>query len=422
MMLAAQAVEDLLLRLSKPVQERELVPVADSLGRVLAEPIGSAVDFPHWDNSAMDGYAVRWDDVVAQVPPAPQSRRSLTVIEEIPAGFRPQKSLARGEAARIFTGAMLPIGADTILIQEHTQRNGDQVEILQVPSQRGEFVRYRGDYAKAGQVLVAAGVRMNPATIAVAAAAQCPQVWVYRRPQVAIFSTGDELVNPTQPLAAGQIVDSNQPAIAALVRQWGGEPICLGIVPDRPAELQELMTRAIATADLVISTGGVSVGDYDYVEQMLGELGGELQVTSVAIKPGKPLTLATFQRFARGDAPRTNKSVLFFGLPGNPVSALVGCWRFVYLSFQGVAGVAEPQLPWFTAVSGAVLRGDSRRDCLLWGRVTATAGQMTFLPVAGGHNSGNLINLALANALALVTVEQGAVAEGEAVPILWLSL
>jgi molybdopterin molybdotransferase len=412
MMLAAQVVEDLLRRLSEPVQERELVPVAESLGRVLAEPIGSAVDFPHWDNSAMDGYAVRWADLA--VPPAPQSRISLTVIEEIPAGFRPQKSLAAGEAARIFTGAMLPIGADTILMQENAERVGDRVAVLQAPSQRGEFVRYRGDYAQAGQVLVAAGVRMTPATIAVAAAAQCPQVWVYRRPQVAIFSTGDELVTPAQPLAAGQIVDSNQPAIAALVRQWGGEPICLGIVADRPAELRETMARAIATADLVISTGGVSVGDYDYVEQVLAELGGELQVTAVAIKPGKPLTVATFQR--------PNKSVLFFGLPGNPVSALVGCWRFVYLSFQGVAGVAQPQLPWLMAVSGVALRGDSRRDCLLWGQATVAAGQMTFLPVAGGHNSGNLINLALANALALVTVEQGAVAAGATVPILWLNL
>lgn len=370
----------------------------------------------------MDGYAVRWEDVAAPLSPAPPSRTKLTVIEEIPAGVRPQRSLAAGEAARIFTGAMLPIGADTILIQENTERDGDslqdgqarRIEVLQVPSQQGEFVRCKGDYATAGQVLLAAGIRMTPAMIAVAAAAQCPQVWVYRRPQVAIFSTGDELVTPAQPLAPGQIVDSNQPAIAALVRQWGGEPSCLGIVADQPADLREVMAGAIATADIVISTGGVSVGDYDYVEQVLAELGGELQVTSVAIKPGKPLTVATFRR--------SGKSVLFFGLPGNPVSALVGCWRFVYLSFQQVAGVAEPQLPWLTAVSGGLLRGDSRRDCLLWGRVTMTDGQMTFLPVAGGHNSGNLINLSLANALALVTVERGAVPIGELVPVLWLDL
>lgn len=406
MMLAAQVVEDLLLGLSEPLLERESVSLAESLGRVLAEPINSAVDFPHWDNSAMDGYALRWEDLA--------TAKRLTVIEEIPAGVKPQKSLAAGEAARIFTGAMLPIGADTILIQENTQRDGNRVEVLKAPSQQGEFVRHRGDYAQAGQVLVAAGVRMTPATIAVAAAAQCPQVWVYRRPKVAIFSTGDELVAPTQALAPGQIVDSNQPAIAAVVRQWGGEPICLGIVPDRPAALRETMERAIATADLVISTGGVSVGDYDYVEQMLAELGGELQVTSVAIKPGKPLTVATFRR--------SGKSVLFFGLPGNPVSALVGCWRFVYLSFQQVAGIAQPQLPWSVAVSGAVLRGDQRRDCLLWGRVTVADGRMLFLPVAGGHNSGNLINLALANALALVTVEQGDVAIGESVPVLLLNL
>lgn len=405
-MQSAQSAEELILQLSEPLVETELVAVAAAQGRVLAESIVSAVDFPHWNNSAMDGYAVRWGDLA--------SRSRLLVVEEIPAGVKPNKALADGEAARIFTGAMLPIGADTILIQENTKREENWVEVLQAPRQQGEFVRWQGDFATVGQVLLEAGVRLTPAMIAVAAAAQCPQVRVYRRPRVVIFSTGDELVTPEQSLSPGKIVDSNQPAIAALVKQWGGEPICLGIVPDRPVDLQETMKQSIAQADIVLSTGGVSVGDYDYVEQVLAELGGQLQITSVAVKPGKPLTVATFQK--------NEKSLLFFGLPGNPVSALVSCWRFVYLSFQKVAGVTKTVLPWLTAVAGASLRGDSRRECYLWGNVSLQNGQLLFVPVAGGHNSGNLINLAGANALALVTVEQGSVAVGETVPVLWLNL
>jgi molybdopterin molybdotransferase len=404
---SAPAATELILRLSEPLLETELVSLSDAPGRVLAEPIASRLDFPHWDNSAMDGYALRWADLEL-IP------QKLEVIEEIPAGKMPQKSLTAGTAARIFTGAMLPMGADTIVIQEQTRRDGNWVEVLQAPGQLGEFVRQQGDFATVGQVLLAAGTLLTPAAIAVAAAATCPQVRVYRRPRVVIFSTGDELVTPEQSLSPGQIVDSNQPAIAALVKQWGGEPICLGIVPDRPADLRETMARAIATADIVLSTGGVSVGDYDYVEQVLAELGGQLQITSVAVKPGKPLTVATF--------PQGEKSVLFFGLPGNPVSALVGCWRFVYLSFQQVAGVANPGLPWLTAVTDRVLRGDNRRECYLWGNVSLQNGQPLFTPVAGGHNSGNLINLARANALAVVTVERGAVAIGEPVPVLWLNL
>lgn len=409
-MQSAQSAEELILRLSEPLVETELVAVAEAQGRVLAEPILSALDFPHWDNSAMDGYAVRWDDLKLLTADAVK----LQVIEEIPAGQMPQKSLTAGTAARIFTGAMLPIGADTIVIQENTQQDGDFVEVLQPPSQLGEFVRRRGDFAAVGQVLLEAGTLLSPAAIAVVAAASCPQVQVYRRPRVAIFSTGDELVTPEQSLSPGKIVDSNQPAIVALVRQWGGEPICLGIVPDRPVDLQETMKQSIAQADIVLSTGGVSVGDYDYVEQVLAELGGQLQITSVAVKPGKPLTVATFQK--------NEKSLLFFGLPGNPVSALVGCWRFVYLSFQKVAGVTKPMLPWLTAIAGASLRGDSRRECYLWGNVSLQNSQLLFVPVAGGHNSGNLINLAGANALALVTVAQGSVAVGETVPVLWLNL
>jgi molybdopterin molybdotransferase len=404
-MISAEAAASLILQLGQLLTETEMVDLASARGRVLARTIASCLDFPHWDNSAMDGYAVRWADV-QQVPV------TLVIREEIPAGVSPQKTLGVGEAARIFTGAMLPAGADTIVIQENTQRAGNKVSINQTPQQSGEFVRRQGAFATQGQILLEAGRVLDPTAIAVVAAAQHAEVQVYRRPKVAIFSTGDELVTPEQPLAAGQIVDSNQYAIAALVQQWGGEPICLGIVPDRPAELAAKMQEAIAAADLVLSTGGVSVGDYDYVDQVLAELGGKLHITAVAIKPGKPLTVATFERGGR--------TIPYFGLPGNPVSALVGCWRFVYLSFQKMAGIPEPVLPWLMAVTSAELKADHRRESFLWGNVSLQNQRLIFRPVAGGHNSGNLINLAQANALALLAVG-GDRTIGTEVPVLWLN-
>jgi molybdopterin molybdotransferase len=404
-MISAEAAASLILQLSSPLTETETVDLAVARGRVLAGAIASRLDFPHWDNSAMDGYAVRWADV-QQVPV------TLAIVEEIPAGVSPQRKLGSGEVARIFTGAMLPEGADTIVIQENTQRAGNEVSINQAPQQSGEFVRRQGAFAQTGQILLEAGRVLDPTAIAVIAAAQHAEVQVYRRPKVAIFSTGDELVTPDQPLAAGQIVDSNQYAIAALVQQWGGEPICLGIVPDRPAELAAKMKEAIASSDLVLSTGGVSVGDYDYVDQVLAELGGKLHITAVAIKPGKPLTVATFEQGGR--------TIPYFGLPGNPVSALVGCWRFVYLSFQKMAGIPEPALPWLTVVTSVELKADRRRESFLWGNVSLQSQRLTFRPVAGGHNSGNLINLAQANALALLEVN-GDRAIGAEVPVLWLN-
>jgi molybdopterin molybdotransferase len=404
-MISTDRATKLILELSQIIANTESVPLHLAQGRVLAESVISKLDFPHWDNSAMDGYAVRWSDLQAGID-------RLQVVSEIPAGIAPTKSIEPGQAARIFTGAMLPTGADTIIIQENTQRIGEQLQIIAPAKAVGEFVRRQGDFAKTGDVLLTKGKRLLAASIAVLAAAQYPQVLVYRRPRVAILSTGNELVQPGDNLAPGQIVDSNQYALTALIQQWGGEPIWLGSAPDNPQELAVMIQRAVEAADIVLSTGGVSVGDYDYVDRVLAELGGEIQITAVAVKPGKPLTVATFEQPGR----RT----LYFGLPGNPVSALVSCWRFIYLGFQQVAGITDPQLPWSEAVTGVDLRSDSKRESYLWGRVELKNDRQEFMPVAGGHSSGNLINLARANALAMLPVGRNAVA-GDAVQILLIS-
>lgn len=411
-MLSAQTTESLILNLTQPLDpesDRETVGLAAAAGRILAAPVAGTQDFPYWDNSAMDGYAVRQEDVSQGSTANPVT---LEIVEEIPAGSPPQKTIHPGQAARIFTGSMLPQGADTIVMQEDTQRQGDRVLIF-TAAKPGAFVRRRAAFYKAGQPLLHPGIRLGGADIAVLATAQCVQVPVYRSPQVAILSTGNELVPPDRSLQPGQIVDSNQYALAALVAQAGGIPLCLGIVPDQPDGLKAKMAEAIASADLVLSSGGVSVGDYDYVDRILAELGGEIHVRSVAVKPGKPLTVATFAQA------NSNRSVLYFGLPGNPVSSLVSFWRFVQPALRKLSGLRQGWEP--AIVQGRTLqelRSDGKRESYVWGQVRLSGGEFVFEVAGGAQNSGNLINLAQTSGLAILPIGCTGIAAGESVSIL----
>jgi molybdopterin molybdotransferase len=222
------------------------------------------------------------------------------------------------------------------------------------------------------------------------------------------------LVTPDRTLKPGQIVDSNQYALAAFVTQAGGIPLCMGIIPDDRAKLTAAMSEAIDSADFVLSTGGVSVGDYDYVEAILGELGGDIRVRAVAIKPGKPLTVAKFKRDSR--------SIVYFGLPGNPVSALVSCWRFVRLAMAKLAGLAEPNWhpTWIDATTTQDLTADGQRETYLWGKLTLIDGSYQFRLAGGSHSSANMINLAGTNALAVLPVDTRMIAAGAVVRILTL--
>jgi molybdopterin molybdotransferase len=307
---------------------------------------------------------------------------------------------------------MLPAGADTIVIQEDTQREGNQVTILAAPQPQA-FVRRRAEYYQSGTPLLPAGILLSAPDIAVLATAQCPQVPVYRRPRVAILSTGDELVTPDQPLQPGQIVDSNQYALAALVASTGAEAIPLGIVPDQPEAIKHSIAHALTVADMVLSSGGVSVGDYDYVDRILAELGAEIHIRAVAVRPGKPLTVATLE------SPSTSRRVLYFGLPGNPVSALVTFWRFVQPALRKLAGLADGWQP--SLIQGRTreaLRSDGKREAYLWGRVGLVEGGYEFHLAGGSHSSGNLINLAQTNALAIVPVGQTTISAGETIWIM----
>ncbi|BAY07906.1 molybdopterin molybdotransferase MoeA [Calothrix sp. NIES-2098] len=408
-MLSVSDTAAVILNLVQPLDNQGDTEVVDLLtagDRILATPVTSKLDFPHWDNSAMDGYAVRYLDVQHCSAEQPAV---LQIVEQIPAGYQPQSTIQQGQAARIFTGAVMPKGADTVVMQERTRREDNHIYILAAP-QPQEFVRHKASFYQAGTPLLPAGIRLNAAEISVLAAAQCPQVRVYRRPRVAIFSTGDELVTLDRPLAPGQIVDSNGYALAALVRQSGAEPLMLGIVKDNPIALEETITHAMANADIVISSGGVSVGDYDYVDQILEKLEAKIHIRAVAMRPGKPLTVATF--------PPQN-STIYFGLPGNPAAVLVTFLRFVQPAIKKLSGLAEGWEIGFVKVrSHHELRSDGKRETYIWGKVQLTDGVYEFHKAGGSHSSGNLINLAQTNALAVIPVGQTLISPGEEVQVL----
>ncbi|WP_414526636.1 gephyrin-like molybdotransferase Glp [Nodularia chucula] len=411
-MLSVSDAEAIILNLVRPLDQQRDIEIIDLFvadKRIISTPITSKLDFPHWDNSAMDGYAVRYQDVQHSSDAQPTI---LEIIEEIPAGYQPQCTVKAGQAARIFTGAVMPMGADTVVMQEKTRREENRVFILAAP-QPQEFVRHQGAFYQAGQELLPRGVKLNPPEIAVLAAAQCAKLSVYRRPRVAIFSSGDELVTPDQPLQPGQIVDSNQYALAALVKEAGGEPLLLGIIQDNPDALRDAIAYAITHADIVLSSGGVSVGDYDYIDQILESLEAKIHIRSVAISPGKPLTVATFP---------TSHSPIYFGLPGNPASAMVTFWRFVQPAMKKLSGLATGWEPEFLQVrSHHELKSSGKRETYIWGSLHLIDGVYEFHKAGGSHSPGNLINLAQTNALAVLSVGTTLIAPQAEVKVLHLA-
>ncbi|MBH8572026.1 molybdopterin molybdotransferase MoeA [Nostocaceae cyanobacterium CENA369] len=405
--------EAIILNLVQLLNNRQDVEIIDLLtadGRILATPVISPLDFPHWDNSAMDGYAVRYEDVQHSNTEQPAV---LEIVEEIPAGNQPKSTIQLRQAARIFTGAVMPVGADTVIMQEKTRRETNRVFILAAPTKPQEFVRHKASFYQAGTQLLPAGIKLNAQEIAVLAAVQCSKLNVFRRPRVAIFSTGDELVTLDKPLQPGQIVDSNQYALAALVKESGAEPLLLGIVKDDPVALKQVFSHAIANADIVISSGGVSVGDYDYVDQILKSLEAKIHIHSVEMRPGKPLTVATFP---------TQNSPIYFGLPGNPAAVLVTFWRFVQPTIKKLSGLAEGWQPVFVkARSHDELRSDGKRETYIWGSLNVVDGVYEFHKAGGSHSSGNLINLAQTNALAVLPTGTTLISPQQEVQILQLT-
>lgn len=403
-MLNVREVEQIICNLIKPIADQELVSLANANNRILAEDITSNLDFPYWDNSAMDGYGVKYSDIALA---SPQNPAILRVVEEIKTGHCPQKEIKMGEASRIFTGGMLPQGADTIIIQENIVRKDDDI-IISHPPVKGEFVRYKGSFYQAGECLISAGSRINPPEVAILATAQCLNIPVVRSPRIAIISTGDELINPQDKLETGKIIDSNQYLIASFLEQNGAIPLPLGIIPDDINALEEAVKKALVEADWIISTGGVSVGEYDYVDKVIEKLGGEIKIKNVKMKPGKPLTVATF-----------GGNKLYFGIPGNPVSTMVTCWRFLKGAIALLSGEKNPaSLPIVRGITSNHLRSGGMRETYLWGYTTLRDGYYQFSIAEGSHSSGNLINLQGVNSLAIIPVGVNLIEMGDDVSIL----
>jgi molybdopterin molybdotransferase len=309
--------------LDRPQQTEEDVPLLQALGRVLAGPVAADRDFPPFPRATRDGYAVRSSDLGQEQP------ASLRVVGQIKAGDSYDLPVLPGEAVEIMTGAAVPQGADAVVMVEHTQRDstGDQIEVQRAVSP-GENVVPAGAEAKSGQELLPRGSRMGPAQIALAAAAGAARLKVFARPRVAIVSTGDELVDVAGKPGPSQIRNSNSYSLAALVIAAGGEPVQLPIAPDEEGKLTELMQEGLK-ADLLLLSGGVSMGKFDLVEKVISALGAEFFFTGAMIQPGKPVVFG-----AAGETP-------FFGLPGNPVSVMVTFDLFARQVVEALSG-AEP--------------------------------------------------------------------------------
>ena len=378
----------------------ETVPLAASGGRVLARPVHARLTQPPADVSAMDGYAVRAADAAAGAV--------LRVVGSAPAGHPFAGAVGSGEAVRIFTGAVLPAGADAILLQEDAEAAEGRVRVGEAV-RPDRWIRRRGLDFEAGELLLSAGRRLTARDVGLAAAANHPWLAVHRRPRIGILATGDEIALPGEPVPPGGIVSSNAHALAALVRANGGEPTVLPIAPDDEAAIAEAATAA-RTCDLLVTTGGASVGEHDLVQSALGPEGFALDFWRIAMRPGKPLIWGRL-----GQTP-------MLGLPGNPVSALVCGVVFLLPALNRLSGLPETAEPrTVRARLGTALPENDRRFDFLRARVETTAeGDLVALPFPV-QDSSMLKTLARADALVLRAPHAPPAAIGEAVDVILLA-
>lgn len=398
---ARRVVEEYALTLSST--QAELVPLLESCGLALAEDLRADRDFPPFARSTRDGFAVRAADV--KTAPA-----QLRCIGEIKAGAGSEESnlaVKRGECVEIMTGAPVPMGADAVVMVEFTQRNGDDIAVSRSAAS-GDNVVAMGAEARRGSAMVSRGTRVNPTVIAIAAAIGCAESAVFRRPRVAILATGDELVDINLQPGPSEIRNSNSYSLAAQVQAAGGEAMILPVARDEPGELALLMRKGLE-ADLLLITGGVSMGKYDLVEQVLASLGAQFFFTGAEIQPGRPIVF--------GEAKSNDRRTPFFGLPGNPVSTMVTFQLF-----------ARPVLD---ALSGSTPQPLNFAQAQLKYEFSTRTGLTRFLPakLGGTHElpevellrwqgSGDLMAVSQANCYIVVPPDRDRFSAGEAVTIL----
>ena len=374
----------------------------ESAGRVLAEPVVADRNFPPFPRATRDGYAVRAADL-SSLP------ARLAIVGEIKAGADVTLQLGSGQAAAIMTGAPVPAGADSVVMVEYASLQGDRVEIRRAIAV-GENIVPQGAEAKLGERLLSPGVRLDAAAIALASSVGKSHPLVYVKPRVAVLATGDELVDVDVPPAPHQIRNSNSYSLAAQIQAAGGEPLLLPIAPDEPARLRELISDALA-ADLLLLSGGVSAGRYDFVEQVLGELKAEFFFTGAQIQPGRPVVFGRLPRAAGSDGR------YFFGLPGNPVSTMITFELFVKPVVEALAGMTPAKLVFLHAKLKSEVKTKTglRRflPAVLSGEFDQ--GEVELLP---WHGSGDMAATARANCYVVITPDRGRIAAGEWVPVL----
>lgn len=376
-----------------PVQETETIALHNALDRVLAAPIAAPINVPAGDNSAMDGYALRTQDCT----------ETMSVIGQSLAGHPFAGEVGSRQAVRIMTGALVPAGADTVVMQENVQRTGEQITLTQIP-EASENIRRAGEDIPLGSQVLAVGQRLSALDIGLLASLGIAQVTVVRRLRVAILTTGDELLPAGAASEPGKIYDSNRPLLAALLTRIPVDLIDLGIIADDPSALRKAFNTAMQWADVVISTGGVSVGDADYTKEILAEL-GEIDFWKIAMKPGKPFA---FGRLGQG---------WFFGLPGNPVSTAVTYHQLVVPGLRHLAGETMSAQQTLSAIAGHALKKQPGRTDFQRG-ILSNNNDVNTVISAGLQSSGVLSAMAKANCYIRLEAERGSVAEGETVRVI----
>ncbi|MDQ7784192.1 MAG: molybdopterin molybdotransferase MoeA [Desulfomonilaceae bacterium] len=382
-----------------PLLGRERIHIVDALGRVLAQDVEAVRDVPSTDNSAMDGYCCRHEDIVGAGPENPVT---LTVIGDSPAGRPFGGEVGAREAVRIMTGGVIPSGADTVVMVEDTRLTGDEVECMK-DAGPGAHIRHRGEDVRAGETVLQKGDIIRPPEVGMLATLGHAYVHVYQRPLVAILSTGDELVDLDEPFVPGKVICSNSYSLAAQVLECGAVPISLGIASDDDADQRSRITDGLR-ADVILTSGGVSVGKYDLVKDTLSQLGMKVKFWKVAMKPGKPLVFGTIG----------NKPV--FGLPGNPTSAMISFEQFVRPALLKMMGHENLYRPLIEASLAEDMHISSGRLHLVRCKLFERDGEMIALST-GNQSSGALRSMVLADGLMILPADKRPFARGDRVRV-----
>lgn len=382
----------------------EKVSILDTLGRILGEDVVAERSNPPWDNSAMDGFAVRAQDLATEH--AISKPVTLMVIEDVPAGKMPTKSVGAGQAIRIMTGAPIPQGADTVIKVEDTEHTPESVRVFK-PESRGSNIRPQGEDVQKGDCIIPKGTQIRSGEAGMLAILAKSFVLVYQRPRVAILSTGDELADLDERFSDEKIINSNSYGLAAAVQEAGGVPLLLGIARDTPAALKEKISHGL-NADILVLSGGVSMGDYDFTKAVFRELGADMNFWKLAIRPGQPLAFGKIN------------GKLAFGLPGNPVSSMVTFEQLVRPAMQKMSGSRSFGRPLIEAAFQEKFSKRADRRHFLRG-VLWREGSEFKVRTTGPQGSGILTSMVKANCLIDIPAEVERVNPGDRVTVQLLS-